>query len=74
MFVETGINKVAACGCCWVAFPEISSARELKEFFRLSFDFLVFVQPLVNCCPVTLVLTGSNVSVMVRCVVLKCAQ
>ena len=27
---------------------------------RLSFDFLVFVQPLVNCCLVILVLTGSD--------------
>ena len=45
------------------------------EFFASeSFDFLVFVQPLVNCCVVIQVLTGFDVGVMVAYVVLKYVQ
>ena len=38
----------------------------------LSFHFLVFVQPFVNCCLEIFVLTGSDVDVMLVCVALKC--
>ena len=48
--------------------------HQLDEYWNclcLSFDFLVFVQPLVNCCSVILVLTGSDVGVMLGCLVIK---
>ena len=41
---------------------------------RLSFDFCVIVQPLVNCCFVILALTSSDVCVMLGCGLLKCVQ
>ena len=41
---------------------------------RPSFDFLVSVRQLVNCCLVILVLIGSDACVMAGCVVLNCAQ
>ena len=51
--------------------------RQLDDYWnclRLSFDFLVFVQPLVSCCLVIVVLIGSDIAVMVGCVVLKYVQ
>ena len=72
VFVDTGLSIVAACGRCWVTIPAIASARRYWNCSRLSFDFLVFVQLLVNCCLVILVLTGSDIDVMMGCVVLQC--
>ena len=65
MFVETGFSIVAACRYCWTAIPVITSIRRLLELFASEFDSLGFDQPLVNCCPVILVLTGSDVGVIV---------
>ena len=71
VFVDIEFSIVAAGGRCWVAVPAIESARRVMEFVS-GFHFLVFAQPLVNCCHVILVLIGSDVGVMVGCVVLKC--
>ena len=55
-------------------FVQLHQLDDYGNCLRLKFDFLMFVQPLVKCCFVILVLTDSDVGVMVGCVVLKCIQ